>query len=257
MKILVIGVGEAGKPILEILRGVHQAVESLDIEQKTLMFDDPDVVHICYPEHDLHDFIDTSVKYIDRFSPRLVLIESTVSPGVTLAIHKRLDHKPLMCHSPVRGNIAEGMKKGLLMYTKYIGPVDKESALEARKYYESAGIQTFVCRSPIETELAKLFETTYRGLMFAWFQEIHRICKASGADFGEVCDFIGSTEKEGKQPRPVFHPGVIGGHCILPNAEKLYKLYPTKFVEALLESNQRRVVEIAEEQSQRVSDART
>ena len=255
MKILVIGFGEAGKPLFEIARGVYQQVDSLDIEQKGLMFNDPDVMHICYPEHDVHDFIDTSVKYIERFSPRLVLIESTVSPGVTLAVYKRLDRKPLMCHSPVRGNIAEGMKKGLLMYTKYIGPIDEESALEARKYYESIGIHTFVCHSPIETELAKLFETTYRGLMFAWFQEIHRICKASGAKFSEVCDFIGSTEKEGKQPRPLFHPGVIGGHCILPNAQKLYQLYASKFVEALLESNKRRLVEIAEEQSRPVSDA--
>ncbi|HKT21153.1 MAG TPA: hypothetical protein VJR06_00825, partial [Nitrososphaerales archaeon] len=81
----------------------------------------------------------------------------------------------------------------------------------------------------------------------SWFQEISRMCEHFGADFDQVVDFVGSTEREGKQPRPIYHPGVIGGHCIIPNAEKLESLYRSKFVEALLESNKKR----AEEESRR------
>jgi len=132
------------------------------------------------------------------------------------------------------------MKKGILQYTKFIGGVDIESANMAKDYYESLGLRTKACKSPVETELGKLFETTYRGIMMSWFQEINRICNKARADYGEVVEFLATTEKEGKQARPIFHPGVIGGHCIIPNASKLLSFCKSKFVEALIESNELR-----------------
>jgi UDP-N-acetyl-D-mannosaminuronate dehydrogenase len=187
------------------------------------------------------------VKYIERFSPELVLIESTVTPGTTFEICRKVRSKALLCHSPVRGTTAEGMKKGLLQYTKFIGPTSSDAGVKAKEYYVTLGMKTHVCSSPIETELGKIFETTYRGLMMSWFQDIHRICKQFQAQENQVVEFIGSTEKEGKQARPIFHPGVIGGHCIIPNAEKLLAVFPSKFAEALLESNAMRQKEITEE----------
>ena len=44
-------------------------------------------------------------------------------------------------------------------------------------------------RKGLETELAKLFETTYRAWMIVCFQEMHRISKRFEADFDEVVDF--------------------------------------------------------------------
>ena len=246
-RILIVGYGEVGKPLFEIVRGVYPEVDWLDVEDKNVR-GSPDIMHITYPEQRREDFVSSSVRYIERFSPGLVLIESTVTPGTTLEISRQVGHKTLVCHSPVRGNIAEGMKKGLLQYTKFIGPVSSDAGLKAKEYYESLGLKTCVCSSPLETELGKLFETTYRGIMMSWFQETHRICKHFRADYDTVVKFVGSTEQEGKQARPVFHPGVIGGHCIIPNAEKLIAAYQSLFVQALLESNRRRAAEIAEEQ---------
>jgi UDP-glucose 6-dehydrogenase len=244
-RILIVGYGEVGKPLFETVRGIYPDVEWLDVQDKNVRVT-PDIMHITYPEQRPEDFVLSSVRYIERFSPRLVLIETTVTPGTTFEIDKKLGHKALLCHSPVRGNIAEGMKKGLLQYTKFIGPVSAEAGLMAKQYYESLGLKTYICHSPIETELGKLFETTYRGIMMSWFQEIYRICEHFDAQNEEVIEFIGSTEKEGKQPRPVFHPGVIGGHCIIPNAEKLYAAFPSKFVGALLESNRKREQELSQ-----------
>jgi UDP-glucose 6-dehydrogenase len=245
--VLIVGYGEVGKPLFEVVRGVYPDVNWLDVQEKPVD-PNPDVMHITFPEQSQDDFVQSSVGYIDRFSPGLVLIETTVTPGTTLEIQKRSKKDLLLCHSPVRGNITEGMKKGLLQYTKYIGPTSREAGLQAQEYYETLGMKTYLCHSPIETELGKLFETTYRGLMMSWFQEIHRICRKFGADYDRVVDFIGSTEREGKQARPVFHPGVIGGHCIIQNAEKLLAACQSLFVDALLESNRRRSVEIVEEQ---------
>lgn len=245
-RILIVGYGEVGRPLFETVRGVYPDVDWLDVEDKNVR-GSPDIMHITYPEQRREDFVSSSVRYIERFSPGLVIIESTVTPGTTLEISRQVGHKTLVCHSPVRGNIAEGMKKGLLQYTKFIGPVSPEAGLKAKEYYESLGLKTCVCSSPIETELGKLFETTYRGIMMSWFQEIHRICRHFDAQYDQVVELVGSTEREGKQPRPVFHPGVIGGHCIIQNAERFYSVYPSKFAEALLESNRKRQQEISEE----------
>jgi len=245
--ILIVGYGEVGKPLFEIARGLYDNVEWLDVQHKNLP-SSPDIMHICFPEENHEEFVACSVKYVERFLPRLVLVESTVTPGTTSEIHRRLGGKVLICHSPVRGNMVEGMKRGLLQYTKFIGPMSPEAGAKAKEYYESLGIRTCICSSPIETELGKIFETTYRGLMMSWFQEIHRVCKKFEARYDEVVEFVGSTEREGKQPRPVFHPGVIGGHCIIPNAEKLHSVYPSKFAEALLQSNKMRQQEISQEE---------
>jgi UDP-N-acetyl-D-mannosaminuronate dehydrogenase len=243
-RILIVGYGEVGKPLFEVVRGVYPEVEWLDVEDKKVEIN-PDIMHITYPEQSPTAFIEDSVRYIRRFNPKLVLIESTVTPGTTLKIHE-IDGDVLLCHSPVRGNMTDGMKKGLLQYTKFIGPTSDEAASKAKEHYESLGIKTHICSSPHETELGKLLETTYRGLMMSWFQEINRICKTLNVQYEEVVEFVGSTEREGKQARPIFHPGVIAGHCIIPNAQKMESIYPSKFVEALLESNQKRIKEISD-----------
>ena len=248
-KILIVGYGEVGRPLFETVRGVYPDVEWLDVVEKKINVN-PDIMHITFPEQVHEDFVSSSVRYVERFSPELVLIESTVTPGTTFEIQSKVNRNVLLCHSPVRGNMTEGMKRGLLQYTKFIGPVSEEAGKKASAYYESLGLKTHICSSPIETELGKLFETTYRGLMMSWFQEIHRICKHFEAHYDQVVEFVGSTEKEGKQARPVFHPGVIGGHCIIPNAEKLHLAYPSKFAEALLESNRKRQQEMSEEDVQ-------
>jgi len=241
--ILIVGYGEVGKPLFEVARGVYDNVQWIDVQNKDID-SNPDVMHICFPESNQGEFVSSSARYITRFSPQLVLIESTVTPGTTHRIQREIGIKVLLCHSPVRGNMVEGMKTGLLQYTKFIGPTSHEAGVLAKTYYESLGLRTHICSSPIETELGKLFETTYRGLMMSWFQEIHRICKHFEAQYDQVVEFVGSTEREGKQSRPVFHPGVIGGHCIIPNAEKLQSVFPSKFAEALLDSNRLRKEEL-------------
>ncbi len=242
--VLIVGYGEVGKPMYEIVRGIYPKVDWLDIEEK-IVAQKPSVMHICFPFQSEAQFISTALKYIEGYDPQLVLIESTVSPGTTFSLYGKTERKPLLCHSPVRGNMVDGMKKGLFQYTKFIGPVQQEAGIRAKEYYESLGFKIRLCHSAKDTELAKIFETTYRGLMMSWFQEINRMCGYFDANFDEIVDFLATTEKEGKQARPIFHPGVIGGHCIIPNAMMLERAHPSKFVEALLESNTKRVQEVS------------
>ena len=51
--------------------------------------------------------------------------------------------------------------------------------------------------------------------------------------------------------RPVMFPDVIGGHCLIPNVELLLKSYDSNFLRLILESNEKRQIEIKKESVRR------
>ena len=59
----------------------------------------------------------------------------------------------------------------------------------AAKHFESLGMKTKILSSPEATELAKLTETTYFGVLIAWAQEVERYCDQSGLEFSEIGAF--------------------------------------------------------------------
>ena len=79
--------------------------------------------------------------------------------------------------------------------------------------------------------------------MIACFQEMHRISRAFDAEFDEAVDFLEDTHKE-RFDRPVMFPGVIGGHCLIPNTELLLKSYDSELLRLILKSNEKRKEEI-------------
>ena len=61
------------------------------------------------------------------------------------------------------------MKRDILFWSKYVGGATPEAAELAKKHFEKLGLKVKVLRGPLETELAKLFETIYR----AWRARIN------------------------------------------------------------------------------------
>jgi len=157
-----------------------------------------------------------------------------------------------VAHSPVRGvhKSLEYMKWELKRWTKYVGGVNKKSAEATERHFKKLELKTKLLKSCLETELAKLFETTYRAWMIACFQEMHRISRSLGADFDSVVDFIEDTHRV-RLDRPVMFPDVIGGHCLIPNVELLLKSYDSNFLRLILESNEKRQMEIKKESVRR------
>lgn len=251
---LVVGLGEVGRPTFELLKESERfIVYGLDVDEKKMqetgqsseaLPDRADVMHICILCSDETNFVGIIADYVKRFSPELVIINSTVPLGTTGKVHERSGNC-LVAHSPVRGvhKGLEHMKWELKRWTRYVGGVNAESAEAARKHFEALGIKTKILKSSLETELAKLFETTYRAWMIACFQEMHRISRHFGAEFTDVVDFIEDTHRI-RHDRPVMFPGVIGGHCLIPNAKLLLDSYDSEFVRLLLESNERRKEEV-------------
>ena len=79
--------------------------------------------------------------------------------------------------------------------------------------------------------------------MITCFQEIHRISRKFGADFNQITDFLEDTHKV-RFDRPVHFPGIIGGHCLISNAELLLKSYDSEFIKLILASNEQRKKEM-------------
>jgi len=249
--VLVVGLGEVGRSLFELLKesgrfevyGWDVDKEKMQDIQQSKLPTKVDVLHICYRCSGQEEFLNAAVDYVRRFKPELTIINSTVPPGTTEKLHKLSGGH--VVHSPVRGmhTSREGMKKYLLFLTKYIGGLDKKSAELARKHFEDLGLKTKILTGPAETELAKLFETTYRAWMIACFQEMHRISRKFGADFDQVTDFLEDDHKV-RFDRPIHFPGVIGGHCLIPNAKLLLESYDSEFIKLILRSNEKRKEEI-------------
>jgi UDP-N-acetyl-D-mannosaminuronate dehydrogenase len=255
-KVLVVGLGEVGRHLFELLRESERfEVYGFDVDAdkmrelgQTTLPKDVNIMHICIPCTSKKELVKNVVGYVKRFKPGLVIINSTVPPGTSMEVYERCGGGCLVAHSPVRGvhKSSEHMKWELRRWIKYIGGVNAKSSEATRKHFEKLGLKTKVLKGCLETELAKLFETTYRAWMIACFQEMHRISRRFGADFDSVVDFLEDVHKV-RFDRPIMFPDVIGGHCLIPNTELLLKSYDSEFLRLILKSNEKRKEEIKDE----------
>jgi UDP-N-acetyl-D-mannosaminuronate dehydrogenase len=126
------------------------------------------------------------------------------------------------------------MLEELTSYTKFIGAIDPAAGEQAARHFQAAGLRTKVLSTPEATELAKLTETTYFGLMIAWAQEIERYCDKTGANYQEIISFYDEIKFF---PPVKYSPGIIGGHCVMPNIEILQRFTKSEILEAIQTSN--------------------
>jgi UDP-N-acetyl-D-mannosaminuronate dehydrogenase len=232
-KIVVVGLGEVGRPLYEFLSG-HYHVIGIDITPPSEPIGKVDVLHVCYP-FEIKDFVGETARYIELFKPTLTVIHSTVGVGTTRAVAQRTG--AAVVHSPVRGKHVR-MLEELRNYTKFVGAIDPASGKRAAEHFESAGLKTKILSAPEATELAKLTETTYFGLMIAWAQEVERYCDQVGQSYEEIVSFY---EEIAFFPRTKYFPGVIGGHCVMPNIGILRMLDDSSLLRAIQTSNQAKI----------------
>ena len=231
-KVVIAGLGEVGKPLFELVSKHHDAV-GVDISP----IDRPgqvDVLHVCYP-FAIKDFVGETVRYIEYFRPALTIVNSTVAVGTTRSIAKRAG--VAVVNSPVRGKHAR-MLEELLIYRKFVGAIDPAMGELAARHFESLGMKTKILSSPEATELAKLTETTYFGVLIAWAQEVERYCDQTGQAYEEVVAFY---DEIAFFPKTKYFPGVIGGHCVMPNIKILRKFDDSSLLRAIESSNQAKV----------------
>lgn len=231
--IVVVGLGEVGKPLFELVSRHHHTI-GVDIAPPTENIEQVNVLHVCYP-FQIRDFVGETARYVNRFNPKVTIINSTVAVGTTRLIAERTG--AAVVNSPVRGKHAR-MLEELQQYTKFVGAITSAAGEQAAKHFESLGLRTKILSTPEATELAKLTETTYFGLMIAWAQEIERYCDKTGASYEEVVSFYDEIKFF---PSVKYFPGVIGGHCVMPNIEILRNFTKSELLEAIQTSNQMKI----------------
>lgn len=255
--VLVIGLGEIGHTLFKLYKEkpAKFAIHGIDLDKdkmdelgqiRSKIPAKVDVLHVCLPCTNPDKFADIVANYVAQYQPELVINNSTVPPGTTSKVADKC--KCLVVHSPSRGVhiTAEHMLWEMKRWTKYVGGATAQASQIAKAHFEKLGLKVKLLKSCGETELAKLFETTYRAWMIICFQEMHRISRAFDVDFNETADFIEDTHRQ-RYDRPVMFPGFIGGHCLIPNTELLLKSYDSDMLQLILESNKKRQEEMKDD----------
>jgi UDP-N-acetyl-D-mannosaminuronate dehydrogenase len=231
--VVVVGLGEVGKPLYQLVSKYHKVI-GVDVAPLTTEVKQVDVLHVCFP-FQINDFVGEAVRYIDLFEPGLTVVNSTVAVGTTRAIAQRAGTGVI--YSPVRGKHAH-MLEDLQRYTKFVGGLDRPTSERGTKHFASMGLKTKIMSSPEVAEIAKLTETTFFGLMIAWAQEVERYADHLGVKYDEIVPFY---EEIGFFPPVKYFPGIIGGHCVMPNIELLSRLEKSEILAAIESSNQMKI----------------
>jgi UDP-glucose 6-dehydrogenase len=228
--VIIAGMGEIGRPLLEVLSRVYNC-KGIDVAP--VQIDEPcSVFHVCYP-FQIHDFVGTTVTYIEKYRPELTIINSTLAVGSTRKVQDQVDCP--VVYSPVRGKHAK-MVQDMFFYKKFVAGFDEASTQKASEHFTTAGFGVATFPNPEVGELSKLVETTWLGLLVGWAQEVERMAVQCGATFDDVNSFI---EEIAYLPTNTF-PGYIGGHCIMPNIALLRKRFSAKFLDAIVDSNEQK-----------------
>ena len=255
LKICVIGLGYVGLPIcLKLAKNFNtvgfdintKRINSLknqidlnhefkkkDLKKKNLIFskeikdlDKCNFYIICVPtpitNSKLPDlrYIEESFKLLSKILKKgdIIILESTVYPGVTETFAKKLEKKTKLrnnrdfsiCYSPERINPGD-KKNNLNQINKilaYEGESQKVKTL-LKNVYEKICKKLVFSKNIKEAETAKGIENIQRDLNIALFNEILIICNRLNLDFNEVIR-LAST----KWNFINFSPGLVGGHCL-------------------------------------------
>ena len=238
MPSLVVGLGEVGGPLLDLLSAVYPCA-ARDLEPVAVP-PGIDVMHVCYPYAGA-DYVRTTAGYIREYAPQMTIIHSTVVPGTTRRVAEETGGP--VAYSPVRGKHTK-MREDLRSYTKFVAASDPEVVRRASAHLAGAGLRPAPFPSVDGLELAKLLETTYLGILIAWAQEADRFCRAVGVDYDDVMAMMREIDY---LPPVIFRPGFIGGHCVMPNTDLLEQIRPSPFIDVRRASNEQRRGELLAE----------
>ena len=218
---IILGMGEVGEILFDLL--VERNFECIGIDvndskcknySKNSIIENPEFLHVCLPG-ELTGFEDITSNWIDNLKDlKAVLIHSTVIPGTTKNIQKKSEVPILF--SPIRGvhkRFLEDIKK----YTKFISSdidlTDQSIKSDLEKRFHKIDWMS----TTKTAELAKiLVDTTYYGWLINYAQITKMICEKEGVDFDEMWKFSDEIH-ENLGNRPKMYPGIIGGHCVIPN----------------------------------------
>jgi len=253
MRGLIIGHGEEGKRIGEILRqGYPNDTYWRDIENMEYSYNgnestyyhkpDFEVLHICYIYN--KEFIHSVAEYIKQYKPKLVVIWSSIGPMACENIQKIVGGVVNIVHCPLF--ILELAIPDSVRACDQMMGYDTIKAKEMGIGYLRQCFKVLPVKGTRTVALGKILSTTQYALMVAFNQEMERFCKEIGADYNITVREVTRLYNKGYKKlgldqylRPLLFPGIIGGHCQMENAETLKLLFKSDFFDAIINSNEK------------------
>ena len=225
-KDVVVGIGEIGKPILKLLSKNNtiigfdlnpDLVDQKKIERYKKL--QTSFLHIAIPVTD--KFVNNVLKLNKKFKPECIVIHSTINPGTTKTLQKKLSIPVI--YSATRG-VHKRMIHDLKRYTKFFAistnaPRHKWASSRFTKLMKECGIKTKKMSKPETLELAKIIcDTSYLGLLVNYAELSNIFAIKHGVDYDEMWSFSDEIHRF-LGNRPKMFPGFIGGHCVIPNID--------------------------------------
>ena len=220
---IILGMGEVGETLFDLLVDRKFDCIGIDLDDSKCknyteneIIENPQYLHVCLPG-ELEKFTDIVIEWINKIKNiQVVVIHSTVKPGTTKTIQEKSSIPILF--SPVRGvhrRFLDDIKK----YTKFISFDGTEINSKIKKDLENRFEKVDWMSTTKTAELAKiLVDTTYYGWLINYAQITKMICEKENVDFDEMWKFADEIH-ENLGNRPKMFPGIIGGHCVIPNLD--------------------------------------
>ncbi|MDC1057337.1 GDP-mannose dehydrogenase [Nitrosopumilus sp.] len=218
---VILGMGEVGQTLFDLLVDRKFDCVGIDLDNSKCkkyseneVIKNPEYLHICLPG-ELTGFTDIVLNWINKIKNiQVVIIHSTVKPGTTKIIQEKLSIPILF--SPVRG-VHKRFLNDIKKYTKFISFDGAEIDSKIKRDLENRFEKIDWMSTTKTAELAKiLVDTTYYGWLINYAQVTKMICEKENIDFDEMWKFADEIH-ENLGNRPKMFPGIIGGHCVIPN----------------------------------------
>ena len=220
---VILGMGEVGQTLFDLLVDRKFDCIGIDLDNSKCkkyseneVIKNPEYLHVCLPG-ELTGFTDIVLNWINKIKNiQVVIIHSTVKPGTTKIIQEKLTIPILF--SPVRG-VHKRFLNDIKKYTKFISfdgiKIDPKIKTDLENRFEKIEWMS----TTKTAELAKiLVDTTYYGWLINYAQITKMICEKENVDFNEMWKFADEIH-ENLGNRPKMFPGIIGGHCVIPNLD--------------------------------------
>ena len=241
MKDVVVGLGEIGKPVFALVSKSFKTV-GYDKNLKLIPKSNQKYIelpirflHICIPYD--RAFNSNIKKLVTKFSPKGIVIHSTIRPKTTLQLQSKFNIPVI--YSATRG-VHKRMLQDLRRYTKFFAieknaPNAKWGSSQFSLLMRKAGVKTKRMSDPLTLELAKIVcDTSYYGWLINYAQISQIIASRYKIDYDEMWSFADEIHKF-LGNRPKMFPGFIGGHCVIPNL-KLMDDYSLNQIKKINES---------------------
>ena len=224
MKTLILGNGEIGKSLFNVLVKEYTDADIYGSAAMKLEDEDYDIMHIAFPYSE--KFVEQVEAYKKKFKPRFIVNHSTVPVGTSRLIGA--------VHSPCVG-IHPDLAESMLTFDKFLGG---EQASDVAQYFRRCGMKVYLTDKQETTEFMKMQSTTFYGVCIEFNKELKRKCRELDIPFELwtvwTQNYNAGYTKLGHPEftRPLIVPieTSIGGHCVRPNL----RINNTKFAEFMI-----------------------